>query len=272
MKKHFTYELLIGNMFECFNAYKLIHGDNLKYESLNKYGDEDENEDEHCNVFIVETGFFCFFLLMKMLENNVITIDLKTRKTLKNTINEATVSRISSTRWYQQITLWMIFPIAYGVTAEIMGLLFYCCRGRKSDKIVDEQQAKTQFTRTNKQTISNDDDGNNNGNNEVDEEEELKTMLHFYASNSASAEFCIDNIVEKVWFIKMPYFQFLYKQLMKKFNESVDRSTYRNKIKYLLDNTEKFINISIMGYNIDSVLRNIFVFNVLYKYNEFFTD
>jgi hypothetical protein len=104
------------------------------------------------------------------------------------------------------------------------------------------------------------------------DQSKLKEMFKFYEENSGSCEVVADDIVEKVWFIKMPYFKFFRSELKTDFDNEVDRSTYRNKIIALLSNVPRFINISQMGYNIDKGLNKIFIFNVFYKYKPFFAD
>ena len=102
--------------------------------------------------------------------------------------------------------------------------------------------------------------------NKVKLDTKIKKMLSFYIRSSGSVEVIANEVVERVWFIKMPFFNFFHNELKTRFRDTVDRSSLRNKLIKLLENIEPFINICKIGYNIDQTLKNIW--HISYWQNE----
>lgn len=95
--------------------------------------------------------------------------------------------------------------------------------------------------------------------------EEAVNFFYFYSSK---IEIYRDNKIQEIYFIKVPYSEYLDDADKEKFNHQVDRSTTLNKVKALFEETDYLTVIMKFAYYLKTIN---FVIKLLFNYESFYT-
>jgi len=96
----------------------------------------------------------------------------------------------------------------------------------------------------------------------------FEEAAHFFNHYSSKIEIVRENLIQEIYFIKMPYTVYLDDSDKEKFNLDVDRSTTLNKVKGLFEEVNYFTVIMRFAYILKT--RNIIV-TLLMNYESFYT-
>jgi hypothetical protein len=71
----------------------------------------------------------------------------------------------------------------------------------------------------------------------------LKEAVNFYIRNSAHIDVCHGDLLEIVYFIKLPFTKYLPKEKKTAFHDQVDRSTTQTKVQGLIEEASNLIEV-----------------------------
>jgi hypothetical protein len=102
----------------------------------------------------------------------------------------------------------------------------------------------------------------------------FEEAINFFSFFSSKVEIYRDKKIQEIYFIKVPYSEYLDEADRDKFNHEVERSTTLNKVKSLFQQVDYFTTIMQFAYyleNINFTVRFFFSFEAVYTMLSFYT-
>lgn len=180
---------------------------------------------------ILETGFMTLFIILKLYKSN-----LTKNEEIKNDLLKIR----SRMKYYQRL----------GLTNES---LMSSYKKNEADILHEDKSHEhiepSDFITRNANSIF----------------EEAINFFYFYSSK---IEIYRDKKIQEIYFIKVPYSEYLDDADKEKFNHQVDRSTTLNKVKALFEETDYLTVIMKFAYYLKTIN---FLIRILFNYESFYT-
>lgn len=236
IKKEVSYRALKKLIIEVYVDFHDRYQGNYFIESLNHYDPKfmktlKEKERKKAEGFILETGFLTLFIILK----------LYNRKTEPNEDIKADLMKIREKMKYYQKLGFVNKSLISSFKKDETKILHL----DKSHSLVEPED----FISRKDGSIF----------------EEAINFFYFYSSK---IEIFRDNKIQEIYFIKLPYCEYLDDADKDMFNHEVDRSTTLNKVKGLIDEVDYFTVIMKFAYYLKTIN---FVIRIVFNYQGFYT-
>ncbi|KAL4492562.1 hypothetical protein ABPG72_007675 [Tetrahymena utriculariae] len=221
-------EVLRKNLIQVYRKHKKLYQEQYIIQCFGHHEDEppedaSEKQLEFYN-YIIETGFFIFFLLSYYIELDEKELDIEISTKLNEIKKDFNDSK-------------SIFSLRKGMITQLYNLVYGII-----DSILDifkgiGNEIKNQITSKNEEQA-------------VDYEKQMrednqmfKQALAFFNKNSGSIEIVRDRNLERIRFILLPYCHYLPKQTKVQFHDEIDRDSIHTKLSDLVKKAPEIIEI-----------------------------
>ncbi|CAD8059333.1 unnamed protein product [Paramecium primaurelia] len=235
--RHLTPTLLQKHMVKCFDKYQKQCKEGYQIEVLDRIKEdpetakqEDKVQEEKYYELILQKGFYIYFLMCyymeseKNVENQFVQMyRTNTRKKLKQDKGTLEDLLFGDNIIGQLVSFVMSFVNSW---IDLMNQIKKEAQKQMATQIQTSEQLEKQEREK-----------------KAEKAKLVKKAFDFFYKNSASIEVVRNNELEIVYFILLPYTHNLPKEQKVEFHENVDRSSTKSKVQFLVQESERLIEI-----------------------------
>ncbi|CAD8068825.1 unnamed protein product [Paramecium sonneborni] len=235
--RHLTPSLLQKHMVKCFDKYEKQCKEGYQIEVLDRIKEDPESvkqdekvKEEKYYELILQKGFYIYFLMCyymeseRNVENQFVQMYRgNTRKKLKQDKGTLEDLLFGDNIVGQLVSFVMSFANSW---IDLMNQIKKEAQKQMAGQTLTQEQLDKQEREKKAEKIKL-----------------VKKAFDFFYKNSASIEVIRNNEIEIVYFILLPYTHNLPKEQKLEFHENVDRSSTKSKVQFLVQESERLIEI-----------------------------
>ncbi|CAD8132784.1 unnamed protein product [Paramecium pentaurelia] len=236
--RHITPTLLQKHLVKSFDKYEKQCKEGYQIEVLDRIKEDPKENEDGKDELILQKGFYIYFLMCYYMESDknaenpfVQMYRANTRKKLKQDKGALEDLLFGDNIIGQLVSFVMSFANSW---IDLMNQI----KKEAQKQIANQNQGPDQQDKQKKEKHAEQKEEK-----KAEKLKQAKRAFDFFYKNSASIEVVRNNEIEIVYFILLPYTNNLPKEQKVEFHENVDRSSTKSKVQFLVQESERLIEI-----------------------------